>query len=89
MKIFRGVDRYLVARARVSFSDECRVFNGSLGILYRLRPEKEEAHVRIIRRSILWYATIISSWEDIVELAWCLTVHKVQGSRFDYCALSR
>ena len=86
MKIFRDVDRYLVAKGEVYFSDECRVFNGSLGILYRLDPEKEEAHVVYPSLNlVVCYDYLLLG--DIVELAWCLTVHKVQGSEFDHCII--
>lgn len=79
MRVFRGIERYLAEKGNVAFQEECRVFNGSVGILHRLDLNNEDAYV------IFPAINLVVTYDflhlgDIIELAWCLTVHKVQGS---------
>ncbi len=62
-----------------------RVFNGSVGIVARIDHEEELFYV-------LYPGDLLVKYEfdhirDLIDLAYCLTVHKAQGSQYSYVAI--
>jgi exodeoxyribonuclease V alpha subunit len=65
--------------------DRQRVFNGSVGIVMRIDHEDESFYVLYPGNLVVKYE--FDHIKDLVDLAYCLTVHKAQGSQYKYVAI--
>jgi len=64
---------------------KCRVFNGSVGIITKIDHENEEFIVSYPERMFVKYD--FDHIGDLVDLAYCLTVHKAQGSQYRWVVI--
>ncbi len=62
-----------------------RIFNGSVGMLMKIDHESEEFFVLYPDHSIVRYD--FDHIQHLIDLAYCLTVHKAQGNQYKYVAL--
>ena len=62
-----------------------RIFNGSVGVVKKIDQENEEFFVLYPDRILVRYD--FDHIRDLIDLAYCLTVHKAQGSQYKYVAI--
>jgi len=62
-----------------------RIFNGFVGIIREIDPDNELFYVVYPGPLVVRYN--FDHARDIVDLAYCLTVHKAQGSQYKYVAI--
>jgi exodeoxyribonuclease V alpha subunit len=62
-----------------------RIFNGSVGIVLKIDHDDESFYVAYPGSLIVKYD--FDHIKDLVDLAYCLTVHKAQGSQYKYVAI--
>jgi len=62
-----------------------RIFNGSVGIVMKIDQEDEKFYVLYPGNTIVRYE--FDHIKDLIDLAYCLTVHKAQGSQYKYVAI--
>ena len=60
------------------------VFNGEIGRIIKIDSNEKQLQVEFDDRKIAWYA--FSELEQL-EHAYCITIHKAQGSEFDVVIL--
>jgi len=77
-------DQGIFARDRDTY-DRQRIFNGSVGIVLKIDPDNEEFFVLYPERLLVRYD--FDHIRDLIDLAYCLTVHKAQGSQYKYVAI--
>ncbi|MEI7636029.1 MAG: AAA family ATPase [Syntrophus sp. (in: bacteria)] len=77
-------DQGIFARDRDTF-DKQRVFNGSVGLVVKIDAENDEFFVLYPERLLVRYD--FDQIQDLIDLAYCLTVHKAQGSQYKYVAI--
>jgi len=65
--------------------DRQRVFNGSVGIVMKIDHEDESFYVLYPGNVLVRYE--FDHIRDLVDLAYCLTVHKAQGSQYKYVVI--
>ena len=70
---------------RDSFDNKQRVFNGSVGLVLRIDTENDEFFVLYPNQILVRYE--FDHIRDLIDLAFCLTVHKSQGSQYKYVAI--
>lgn len=74
----------LFSRPQITFQTN-RIFNGHVGIIRKIDHENEEFLVLYPDYSVVRYD--FDHIRDIIDLAYCLTVHKSQGSQYKYVAI--
>jgi len=74
----------LLQQPRITFQTR-RIFNGSVGIIKKIDPENEEFFVLYPDYVVVRYD--FDHIRDLIDLAYCLTVHKSQGSQYKYVAI--
>lgn len=90
-KIFNGEEKPSLSRNGFDFKEGDKiiqngnnydddVFNGTLGIIKNIDTEKKEVVIDFIGSDRVTYT---QEQMGQIELAYCLTVHRVQGSQFD------
>jgi exodeoxyribonuclease V alpha subunit len=62
-----------------------RIFNGFVGIIREIDPDNELFYVVYPGPLVVRYN--FDHARDIIDLAYCLTVHKAQGSQYKYVAI--
>ncbi len=62
-----------------------RIFNGFVGIIKEIDPDNELFYVIYPGPLVVRYT--FDQIRDIIDLAYCLTVHKAQGSQYKYVAI--
>lgn len=90
-QIFNGEMKTVISRNGYDFKEgdkviqngnnyDVNVFNGTLGIIREVDTEKKEVTIEFSNVGSVKY-----SQEEMgqIDMAWALTVHKVQGSQFD------
>ena len=70
---------------RDAFDNKQRVFNGSVGLVLRIDTENDEFFVLYPNQILVRYE--FDHIRDLIDLAFCLTVHKSQGSQYKYVAI--
>ncbi len=74
----------LLQQPRITFQTR-RIFNGSVGIIKKIDLENEEFFVLYPDYIVVRYD--FDHIRDLIDLAYCLTVHKSQGSQYKYVAI--
>ena len=74
----------LFSQPHISFTTR-RIFNGSVGIIRKIDHDNEVFYVLYPDYSIVRYN--FDHIRDIIDIAYCLTVHKSQGSQYKYVAI--
>ena len=74
----------LLNQPRITFSTR-RIFNGSVGIIRKIDHDDEVFYVLYPDYSVVRYN--FDHIRDIIDIAYCLTVHKSQGSQYKYVAI--
>ncbi len=80
-----SLDDYMAGDAG-GFPETRRAFNGSVGQIVRVDRENEEVHVMYPSLNLVVCYDYLQM-KDIVDLAWCLTVHKSQGNEYGECII--
>ncbi len=62
-----------------------RIFNGNVGIIRKIDHDNEVFYVLYPDYSVVRYN--FDHIRDIIDIAYCLTVHKSQGSQYKYVAI--
>ncbi len=62
-----------------------RIFNGFVGIIKEIDPDSELFYVVYPGPMVVRYT--FDQARDIIDLAYCLTVHKAQGSQYKFVAI--
>jgi exodeoxyribonuclease V alpha subunit len=78
--VARGFNRFHVGDKVIQTRNnyDLDIFNGDMGIVLKVDPEEDEVVVEIDGRQVLLEGSAL----DDLQLAYALTVHKVQGSQF-------
>ncbi|RLB66326.1 MAG: hypothetical protein DRH04_09525, partial [Deltaproteobacteria bacterium] len=74
----------LLSQPRITFNTR-RIFNGSVGIIRKIDHDDEVFYVLYPDYSVVRYS--FDHIRDIIDIAYCLTVHKSQGSQYKYVAI--
>jgi len=61
------------------------IFNGEIGTIKKIDQEEKQMKIEFDDQKVAWYA--FSSLEEL-ELAYCITIHKSQGSEFNVVILA-
>ncbi len=74
----------LFKQPHITFTTK-RIFNGNVGIIRKIDHDNEVFYVLYPDYSVVRYN--FDHIRDIIDIAYCLTVHKSQGSQYKYVAI--
>ena len=84
MQIKNNYDIFWEKKTEEKYESGVGVFNGEIGTVQRIDEEAKQVKILFDDEKTVWYTYVDL---DQIEHAYCITIHKSQGSEFDVVIL--